>query len=132
MSEEQPKNPLHGLTLEAILVQLHEAYGWEKLSEMVKVQCFANDPSVASSLKFLRRTPWAREKVESLYLWEYRKNKARAPGTEGTQSHTLGCKDSRARDFRGSGRGRRGVVAASVVFVRSVGDAVGAPLRSPG
>jgi len=64
--------------------------------------------------------------------YEYRKNKALAPGTKGTQSHTLGCEDSRRRTFRGSGRGRRGVVAASVVLVRSVGDAVDAPLRSAG
>ncbi len=78
MSEEQPKNPLHGLTLEAIIVQLHAAYGWERLSEMVKIQCFANDPSVASSLKFLRRTPWAREKVESLYLWHLRELRRQA------------------------------------------------------
>jgi len=63
---------------------------------------------------------------------EYRKNKALAPGTKGTQSHTLGCEDSRRRTFRGSVRGRRSVVAASVVLVRSVGDAVDAPLRSAG
>jgi len=75
MSEEQPKNPLHNLTLQAILEQLHAAYGWEQLATMVAIQCFANDPSVASSLKFLRRTPWAREKVESLYLWHLRELK---------------------------------------------------------
>lgn len=65
---EQPKNPLHGLTLETIVLQLLDYYGWEGLAERIPVNCFSNDPSVKSSLKFLRKTPWAREKVESLYL----------------------------------------------------------------
>ncbi len=84
MSEEQPKNPLHGLTLSAILDELVAAYGFPRLAEMVPIQCFANEPSVGSSLKFLRRTPWARAKVESLYLWHLRelKRKARAQGPE--------------------------------------------------
>ena len=65
----QPRNPLHGLTLEAILIQLVEHYGWPGLGERVPVRCFTSDPSIASSLKFLRKTPWARDKVEGLDLY---------------------------------------------------------------
>jgi len=68
MNNEQPKNPLHGITLEMILVQLVEEYGWEELGRRITIKCFTVDPSVKSSLKFLRRTPWARKKVEALYL----------------------------------------------------------------
>ena len=68
----QPRNPLHGLTLEAIVNALVAHYGWDGLAERVPVRCFQSDPSVASSLKFLRKTPWAREKVESLYLFMLR------------------------------------------------------------
>jgi len=68
MSTEQPNNPLHGTTLEMILTRLVEQYGWPELARRVNIQCFWNDPSIKSSLKFLRRTPWAREKVENLYL----------------------------------------------------------------
>lgn len=64
----QQNNPLHGLTLEKILTRLVEHYGWDGLYQRIKVNCFANDPSIKSSLKFLRKTPWAREKVESLYI----------------------------------------------------------------
>ena len=67
MSSEQPKNPLHGVTLAQIVTELVEHYGWPALGEQVDIRCFQQDPSVASSLKFLRRTPWARAKVESLY-----------------------------------------------------------------
>jgi uncharacterized protein (DUF2132 family) len=63
------KDPLHGKTLEAILQELVKAYGWERLGEEIRINCFLSDPSIASSLKFLRRTPWARTKVENLYLW---------------------------------------------------------------
>ncbi len=63
----QPGNPLHGVTLEMILTDLVTHFGWSELGEQVKIRCFTTDPSIASSLKFLRRTPWAREKVESLY-----------------------------------------------------------------
>jgi len=63
-----PKDPLHGLTLEAILTQLVEHYGWETLARKIDIRCFKNDPSVKSSLTFLRKTPWAREKVEQLFL----------------------------------------------------------------
>jgi uncharacterized protein (DUF2132 family) len=68
MSLAQPNNPLHGLTLEIIVTRLVEAIGWEAMSEAVPIRCFTHDPSVSSSLKFLRKTPWARAKVEALYL----------------------------------------------------------------
>ena len=68
MSEEQPKNIPQGVTLEMILTQLVEHYGWEELGKRIVINCFTNDPSIKSSLKFLRRTPWARKKVEELYL----------------------------------------------------------------
>lgn len=64
----QKNNPLHGLTLEKILQELVEQYGWEELSVRININCFKNDPSIKSSLKFLRRTQWARDKVEELYL----------------------------------------------------------------
>ena len=68
----QPRNPLHGLTLEALLTELVAHYGWEGLAERIQLRCFSIEPSVASSLKVLRKTPWAREKVESLYLFMLR------------------------------------------------------------
>lgn len=68
MSGPQPKNPLHGLTLETILTRLVERYGWAELGRRINIRCFTHEPSIKSSLKFLRRTPWAREKVEALYL----------------------------------------------------------------
>lgn len=68
MRPSQPKNPLHGITLEAMLVRLVDHYGWEKLGGIIKVNCFVSSPSIASSLKFLRKTQWARDKVETLYL----------------------------------------------------------------
>ncbi|MFZ4617141.1 MAG: VF530 family DNA-binding protein [Rectinemataceae bacterium] len=71
----QANNPLHGLTLEAILASLVERYGWEGLAERIPVKCFMSDPSIKSSLTFLRRTPWAREKVEKLYVGRLRRNK---------------------------------------------------------
>lgn len=64
----QKNNPLHGLTLEKILQELVEQYGWEELSVRININCFKNEPSIKSSLKFLRRTQWARDKVEELYL----------------------------------------------------------------
>jgi len=67
MSEEQPKNKLHGVTLERIVTELVARYGWPELAQLVEIRCFQSDPSVSSSLKFLRRTPWARAKVERLY-----------------------------------------------------------------
>jgi len=68
MTTEQPNNPLHGITLETILTHLVEKYGWEELGDRITIKCFTVDPSIKSSLKFLRRTPWARKKVEDLYL----------------------------------------------------------------
>jgi uncharacterized protein (DUF2132 family) len=69
---DQPRNPLHGLTLEAIVTALVAHYGWEDLGRRIPVRCFTSEPSVSSSLKFLRKTPWAREKVEGLYLFMLR------------------------------------------------------------
>ncbi len=68
MSEAQPNNPLHGIKLEQIVMSLAQHYGWEELGQLIEIRCFVVDPSVKSSLKFLRRTPWARSKVEELYL----------------------------------------------------------------
>jgi uncharacterized protein (DUF2132 family) len=76
----QPRNPLHGLTLEAIVTALQAHYGWAELAVRIPVRCFTHDPSVNSSLKFLRKTPWAREKVEGLYLFMLREE-ARAQRT---------------------------------------------------
>jgi len=64
----QQNNPLHGLTLEKIVTRLAEHYGWEELGKRINIRCFQSDPSVKFSLKFLRKTPWAREKIEQLYL----------------------------------------------------------------
>ncbi len=68
MSEQQVNNPLHGVTLEQIVNSLVEHYGWDQLGILIDIRCFNNDPSVKSSLKFLRKTPWARKKVERLYI----------------------------------------------------------------
>jgi uncharacterized protein (DUF2132 family) len=68
MSNEHKNNPLHGKTLKIILNELVEYYGWDRLDELVKINCFRFDPSINSCLKFLRKTPWAREKVEKVYL----------------------------------------------------------------
>ncbi len=73
MSQHQPKNPLHGITLKAILEDLVERRGWPELARHVKVRCFAFDPSIKSSLTFLRRNEWARKQVEELYLADHRK-----------------------------------------------------------
>ena len=71
----QPRNPLHGLTLEAIVTALVAHYGWAGLGQRIPVRCFTHDPSVSSSLKFLRKTPWARERVEGLYLFMLREQR---------------------------------------------------------
>ncbi|MFN3914177.1 MAG: VF530 family DNA-binding protein [Aquabacterium sp.] len=65
---EQPNNPLHGVTLEAMIVRLVDYHGWEGLARRIRINCFRSDPSVKSSLTFLRKTPWAREQVEALYV----------------------------------------------------------------
>lgn len=69
---DQPRNPLHGVTLEAMVRALEAHFGWEELAIRIPVRCFTHDPSVGSSLKFLRKAPWAREKVEGLYLFMLR------------------------------------------------------------
>jgi uncharacterized protein (DUF2132 family) len=68
MNEARRVDPLHGITLKAMIEHLVERYGWNGLGERIDIRCFTHDPSVTSSLKFLRKTPWARAKVESLYL----------------------------------------------------------------
>jgi uncharacterized protein (DUF2132 family) len=84
MSEQRQNDPLHGVTLEMMLNLLVEHHGWEKMGKIIKIRCFTNDPSIKSSLQFLRRTPWARAKVEELYV-KYRRNasKGRKVYTEG-------------------------------------------------
>jgi uncharacterized protein (DUF2132 family) len=79
----QPRNPLHGITLEAMLTELVAHFGWEGLGARIEIRSFNLDPSVASSLKFLRKTPWAREKVEGLYLF-MRREQARAGRSHST------------------------------------------------
>jgi uncharacterized protein (DUF2132 family) len=74
MSQQQVNNPLHGVTLEQIVNSLVDHYGWDELGIRIDIKCFNNDPSVKSSLKFLRRTPWARKKVERLYLTTQKNN----------------------------------------------------------
>ena len=74
MNDQQPNNPLHGITLEQVVTRLVEHYGWETLAQKIKINCFKSDPSVKSSLKFLRKTQWARDKVEQLYVSTFVKN----------------------------------------------------------
>ncbi len=68
LNKPQNQDPLHGVTLEMIVTRLEEEYGWEELGNLIKIKCFTSNPSIRSSLKFLRKTPWARQKVEALYL----------------------------------------------------------------
>lgn len=72
MTDKQQNNPLHGKTLEAILIELEDYYGWELLSRKIPIRCFAHEPSIKSSLVFLRKTPWARKKVEDLYVESFK------------------------------------------------------------
>lgn len=83
----QPNNPLHGITLEMILSRLVAHYGWREMAKMIPVRCFMNNPSIKSSLQFLRKTPWARKKVEELYL---RNLDVLAKIPESTQSYLAG------------------------------------------
>lgn len=76
----QPRNPLHGVKLEQIVTELANAYGWPGLAERIPVRCFSHEPSVGSSLKFLRKTPWARDKVEGLYLFLLREKRRNENG----------------------------------------------------
>ena len=68
ISAPRKQDPLHGITLKTIVTELEEKYGWEELGRRINIKCFTTDPSISSSLKFLRKTPWARQKIEALYL----------------------------------------------------------------
>jgi len=80
---KQANNPLHGVTLEAMVTALAAHYGWPGLGERIALRCFTHEPSVASSLKFLRKTPWARDKVEGLYLYMLREQRRKTPQRPG-------------------------------------------------
>ncbi|MHC9544149.1 MAG: VF530 family DNA-binding protein [Vulcanimicrobiota bacterium] len=82
MTDDKNKDPLHGVTLEMILNYLVEKYGWEEMARRIRINCFAKDPSIKSSLKFLRRTPWARTKVECLYLTAVKCRRAAQQSTD--------------------------------------------------
>jgi uncharacterized protein (DUF2132 family) len=71
MSQDQPNNPLHGLTLKAVIEDLVDRYGWLDLGDLIQIRCFTHEPSLKSSLKFLRKTPWARDQVERLYIEDH-------------------------------------------------------------
>ncbi len=73
MSKDHPNNPLHGVTLEMVVTRLVDRYGWDGLAQKIDINCFKSDPSIKSSLKFLRKTKWARDKVESLYIATFEK-----------------------------------------------------------
>ena len=77
-SNDQVRNPLHGVTLERMLTELVQHFGWPELGQRIAIRCFTSDPSIASSLKFLRKTPWARAKVESMYLFMLRERARQA------------------------------------------------------
>jgi len=74
MSNEQPKNPLHGITLKVIVTKLVDHYDWQGLAEKIDINCFKSNPSIKSTLKFLRKTPWARDSVEKLYVATFSKH----------------------------------------------------------
>lgn len=81
MSQEQPNDPLHGVTLEQVVTKLEAHYGWDELGSRINIRCFTHDPSIKSSLKFLRKTQWARDKVEALYIRTFsNKNATRSKG----------------------------------------------------
>lgn len=86
MTTQHPRDPLHGVTLEMMLNQLVEHYGWKEMAWRIRINCFSIDPSIKSSLKFLRRTPWARSKVEALY-WHYAKQVAKPAAKPPAQLH---------------------------------------------
>ncbi|HLP61103.1 MAG TPA: VF530 family protein [Candidatus Deferrimicrobium sp.] len=79
MTAHQSNDPLHGVTLEMILTRLFEHYGWNEMGKVINIKCFNNDPSIQSSLKFLRRTPWARKKVEDFYLRSFARKRGQVP-----------------------------------------------------
>lgn len=101
MTDSQPKNPLHGITLEKLVTRLFDHYGWERLAGKIDINCFKSDPSIKSSLKFLRRTPWARLKVESLYLSTF---EAKSPWDKARQARVV-----REDGQQTSARGKNGV-----------------------
>ena len=117
----QARNPLHGLTLEAIVTALAAHYGWPGLAERIPVRCFTSDPSVASSLKFLRKTPWARDKVEGLYLFMLREVRSEARSEvrsdrscDVRQDMAYDTAPPTARDLaqgKGRGKGAKGIHA---------------------
>ena len=78
MNAPQPNNPLHGITLEKMLTDLVTFYGWQTMGQQIDIRCFTHDPSIGSSLKFLRRTPWARERVEAMYVAMRNQNATKA------------------------------------------------------
>lgn len=102
MNQSQPKNPLHGITLKTILEYLVAEYGWERLGGRIKIQCFRNDPTINSSLKFLRKTPWAREKVETLYVYsvsyDERQAKKKNAAADAQQSETGSASDPTSQE----------------------------------
>ena len=85
--QSQANNPMHGITLEMMLTELVTHLGWEKMAEKIPINCFMNDPSISSSLKFLRKTPWARQKVTVMYSFNLNKiNKAKNPPQQSNKS----------------------------------------------
>ncbi|QEG39253.1 VF530 family protein [Roseimaritima ulvae] len=99
MNQSQPNNPLHGITLKAMLEYLVAEYGWERLGNRIKIQCFNHEPSINSSLKFLRKTAWARTKVERLYVYSisYDKRKGKTKTDAGNDSGEAGSVWDQAR-----------------------------------
>lgn len=93
--QDQKKNPLHGVTLEKMLNELVEHFGWEKMGQRIAIRCFTTDASIASSLKFLRKTPWARAKVESMYLFMLRE---RARQEKARQAQNQPARDQQTQD----------------------------------
>ena len=94
MKQQQANNPLHGITLEQILNSLVKRYGWERLGKRIEIRCFNSDPSIKSSLKFLRKTPWARTKVENLYLATERNKQRRAAREQARRDAAAAAKSS--------------------------------------
>ena len=93
---EQARNPLHGITLERMLTELVAHFGWETMGQRIRVRCFTHDPSIPSSLRFLRKTPWAREKVEGMYLYMLREQaRQRRSGTSAAPPEALESPDDR-------------------------------------
>ena len=97
MNQSQPNNPLHGVTLKAILEYLVEEYGWEQLAQRINIDCFNNEPSINSSLRFLRKTEWARAKVERLYLNSISYDERKGKNTALDETNELGSVWDRAR-----------------------------------